>query len=230
MITVIHIHIRTIMIEVSDPARIAQDSFSIIEQELNKLGYTAPAEQQAVLLRIIHSTADFEFAQLFHTSPNAIERCIEVLRAGCSVVTDVNMVRVGVNCSRLQALGSAVRCFVQDKRTIQVAKRKGISKSAAGMRTALQDGQLNNSIVLIGNAPTALFEILRIIKRGEAAPAAVIGVPVGFVNTVESKTALMAVDHVPWITCTGRKGGSSVAVAIINALLRLTSDEEQSAL
>ncbi|GIK36713.1 MAG: precorrin-8X methylmutase [Chloroflexota bacterium] len=208
---------------VQKPALIAAGSFAIIRAELQGAGYHFAPPLAAVVERIIHSTADFDFASITQTSAGAIEAGVQALRSGCPVITDVNMVRVGISAPRLAAWGGTVHCFVADKLTHERAQTAEITRSAMGMRLAAEQGLLEGSIAVVGNAPTALYEVLHWVKQG-IRPALVIGVPVGFVSTVESKEALMQVNTVPWIVTAGRKGGSTVAVAIVNALLRLAGD------
>ena len=133
------------------------------------------------------------------------------------------MVRVGISSPRITHLNSSLHCFVADPDTRQQARAANITRSAMGIRLAAGRGLLDKGIVVIGNAPTALYEIIRLVEEG-LRPALIIGVPVGFVSTVESKNALMKVTSVPWITTVGRKGGSPAAVAIVNALLRLATE------
>jgi precorrin-8X/cobalt-precorrin-8 methylmutase len=212
------------MIEfIQDPASITADSFAIIRAELKAAGYQFDPPLAAVIERIVHSTADFDFAKITQVSPGAIEAGIQALRSGCPIVTDVRMVQVGISAARLAALGGTLHCFVADDLTRQRAQAAQMTRSALGIRLAAEQGLLENSIIAIGNAPTALYEIIHLVGQG-VHPALVIGVPVGFVSTVESKEALMQVARVPWIVTTGRKGGSTVAVAIVNALLRLAAD------
>jgi len=208
---------------IRDPATIAADSFAIIRAELTERGCQFEPSLAAVVERIIHSTADFDFAVITRTSPGAIEAGVRALRAACPVITDVHMVRAGISTLRLAALGGAVHCFVADEVTRQRAQAAQVTRSAIGIRLAAEHGLLTGSIVAIGNAPTALYEVIRCIEEG-LRPALVIGVPVGFVSTAESKEALMQVTEVPWLVTVGRKGGSTVAVAIVNALLRLAGD------
>jgi precorrin-8X/cobalt-precorrin-8 methylmutase len=206
-----------------NPAAIVADSFAIIRAELQAAGYQFDPSLAAVIERIIHSTADFDFAAITQTSPGAIEAGVQALQKGCPVVTDVQMVRAGISVARLTALGGTVHCFVADGMTRQRAQTGQTTRSASGIRLAAEQGLLEGGIVAIGNAPTALYEVIRCIEVG-IRPALVIGVPVGFVSTVESKEALTQVKTVPWLVTTGRKGGSTVAVAVVNALLRLASD------
>jgi precorrin-8X/cobalt-precorrin-8 methylmutase len=206
-----------------NPAAIVADSFAIIRAELQAAGYQFDPPLAAVIERIIHSTADFDFAVLTQTSPGAIEAGVQALQKGCPVVTDVQMVRVGISAARLAALGGTIHCFVADDLIRQRAQAGQTTRSAVGIRLAAEQGLLAGGIMAIGNAPTALYEVIRCIEAG-IRPALVIGVPVGFVSTVESKEALRQITTVPWIVTLGRKGGSTVAVAIVNALLRLASD------
>lgn len=205
------------------PATIAADSFAIIRAELQAAGHYFAPPLAAIVERVIHSTADFDFAGITQTSPGAVEAGTQALRTGCAVITDVNMVRVGISTPRLAALGGTVHCFVATDRTRERAQAAEITRSAMGMRLAAEQGLLEGGLVVVGNAPTALYEVLHWIKAG-IRPALVIGVPVGFVSTVESKEALIQVNTVPWIVTAGRKGGSTVAVAIVNALLRLAGN------
>jgi precorrin-8X/cobalt-precorrin-8 methylmutase len=205
------------------PEAIARDSFALIRQELQAAGYRFAPPLADIVERIIHSTADFDFAELLRLSPGAIEAGLEALRRGCAVVCDVNMVRVGISEPRLAQLGGSLHCFVADPEARQRAEAGGTTRSAAGIRLAAERNLLSGGIIVVGNAPTALFEILNLVAEGHH-PALIVGVPVGFVSTAESKTALMAQTFVPWMVTVGRKGGSPVAVAIVNALLRLAAE------
>jgi precorrin-8X/cobalt-precorrin-8 methylmutase len=204
------------------PADIAHESFTIIRAELASAGYRFDPAMAALIERIIHSTADFEFATITRASPGALEAGLRALQRGRPIVTDVQMVRIGISATRVAALGGTLHCLVADAATRAQAENQGETRSAIGIRRAAEQGLLEDGIVAIGNAPTALYEIIRLVGAG-LRPALVIGVPVGFVNTVESKAALMQLSAVPWIVTVGRKGGSPVAVAILNALLRLAS-------
>jgi precorrin-8X/cobalt-precorrin-8 methylmutase len=203
-------------------------SFTVIREEMQQRGYTFAHPMQAVIERVIHSTADFEFAELLQTSEGAVKAGIAALRHGCPIVTDVNMVRVGINQRRARSLGSGVHCFVGDVAPND-AGLAGLTRSAAGIHMAHEAGLLADAVVVIGNAPTALYAVIDCIEGQGAAPALVVGVPVGFINTAESKQALNLIDAAPWIITSGRKGGSPVAAAIVNALLRLALDETPDA-
>ncbi len=207
----------------NNPQTIASDSFAQIRRELTEAGHHLKSPLADIVERIIHSTADFEFANTTQLSQGAIEAGVQALHAGCAIICDVNMVRVGISQPRIEAFGGYLHCLVAEAETRQRAKEAGITRSAMGIRLAAENGWLDNGLVLIGNAPTALYEVINLVDQG-LRPALIVGVPVGFVSTVESKNALTQVTAVPWITTIGRKGGSPVAVAIVNALLRLAID------
>lgn len=211
------------------PAEIAAQSFAVIRAEMRQMGYKFSAPEQAIVERVIHSTADFEFADLLRFSSNAVAQGTAALQRGAAIVVDVNMVRVGINQRRVQALGSAVHCFVGDV-TAHEASASGLTRTAAALLLAHEKGVLSDAVVVVGNAPTALFTLMDLIDQQQARPALVVGVPVGFINTAESKDAVSRMDAVPWIVTQGRKGGSSVAVAIVNALLRLAHSEPPEAI
>jgi len=206
-----------------NPETIAADSFAFIRQQLQVGKYAFDPPLAAVVERVIHSTADFEFAELTCASENAVMAGARALRSGCTVVTDVHMVRVGISARRLEELGGAVHCFVAEDEVRTRAMAANTTRSAMGLRMAAERGLLTGGIIAIGNAPTALYEVVRLVEEG-LRPALIVGVPVGFVGTLESKTALMRLTSVPWIVTAGFKGGSTVAVAIVNALLRLAVD------
>lgn len=204
------------------PIDITRESFRIIQHEMKP--HTFSPEQHAVVMRIIHATADFDFQDIIRFHPDALGEGIAAFRRNAPITVDVRMVAVGVSRSILATLGDSLICEIGNPDVATMAKDLGITRSAAAMRYSTE--YLNGGIVAIGNAPTALFEVLRLIEEEGIRPALLIGVPVGFVNTVESKAALLQVD-VPYITTVGRKGGSTVAVAILNALLRLAVGKEQ---
>jgi precorrin-8X/cobalt-precorrin-8 methylmutase len=215
--------------ETRTPESIAADSFTIIRRHLDAQGYTFDPPTLALVERIIHSTADFEFAELVRSSPGAIEIGVQSLRTGCAVLTDVHMVRVGISAQRLGALGGALHCLIDDDEVRARAAAEGSTRSTQSMRLAAERGLLTGSIIAIGNAPTALYEVIRLVREG-ARPALVVGVPVGFVGTAESKAALMELTSIPWIVTQGFKGGSTIAVAAVNALLRLATDASNAEL
>jgi precorrin-8X/cobalt-precorrin-8 methylmutase len=201
--------------------RIEDRSFAIIDEEAGEHGF-ADAEWQ-VVRRVIHATADFEFTSLMRLHPEAIARGTAALRGGCPVVVDVKMIGVGLNEERLAAYGCKVHCFISDDDVIRDAKAAGSTRAIEAMRKAHRLGLLDGAIVAVGNAPTALIELVRLAREEAARPALVLGVPVGFVSAAESKVALLE-SGVPSIVARGRKGGSPIAVAILHALLLLSTE------
>lgn len=200
---------------ITDPGAIEKRSMELIAPYLSRFTLT-PAEVK-VYSRIIHAAGDPDYADVVRIHPEAISAGLQAFKSGCSVYCDVEMVRTGINKRRLAAMGGAVHCLIADEKVAQTAKTLGITRSMAAMRTF--GGLLDHSIVAIGNAPTALFEVLNLIKTTGIKPALIIGVPVGFVGASESKDLLAASSPVPYITVTGNKGGSPIAAAITNSLL-----------
>lgn len=199
---------------------IEDGSFAIIDAEIGPHDF-APGEWQ-VVRRVIHSTADFEFKSLMAFSPGAIDAGVRALRGGRPLVVDVKMISVGLNEQRLSSYGCNVHSFISDEDVIRDATAKNTTRAIESMKKAHRLGLLDGAIVAIGNAPTALLEVLRLVREEGARPALAIGVPVGFVSAAESKDALIASD-VPFIAARGRKGGSPIAVAIVHALLMLAA-------
>ncbi|HMJ50665.1 MAG TPA: precorrin-8X methylmutase [Polyangiaceae bacterium] len=200
---------------------IEDKSFAIIDDEAGAHGY-APPEWQ-VVRRIIHATADFEFKSLVRLHPQAIAAGVRALRSGATVLVDVRMIEAGLNADRLRAYGCAVVNYISDDDVIASAKANNSTRAIEAMQKAHRLGKLDGSIVAIGNAPTALLEVVRLVREQEARPALVIGVPVGFVSAAESKAAALGLP-VPFIVTEGRKGGSPIAVAILHALLLLSAE------
>jgi precorrin-8X/cobalt-precorrin-8 methylmutase len=199
---------------------IEDGSFAIIDQEVGVHGFTP--EQWQVVRRVIHATADFEFKELMRFHADAVQAGIDALRGGCPIVVDVKMISAGLNEARLSAYGCTTHCFISDEDVIAGAKSANSTRAVEAMRKALRRGVLNGAIVAIGNAPTGLLEIVRLVEEEGASPALVIGVPVGFVSAAESKEAALRL-RTPHIVAWGRKGGSPIAVAIIHALLLLSA-------
>lgn len=198
---------------------------SIIAKELEERGIVLPRENQAVVRRVIHTTADFDYAENLRFTPDAVTLITEALRKGAVIVTDTNMARSGVSRPSLAKLGGEVLCYMADPQVAAAAKENGTTRAVASMHHAAEVHP--NAVFAIGNAPTALFALCDRMETTSFRPAAVIGVPVGFVNVVESKERLMEVCTrlgVPAIAAMGRKGGSSVAAAICNALLYTAAD------
>lgn len=202
-----------------DPLEIERRSFSIIDAEVGQHRYDD--RQWPIVRRIIHTTADFDFAAITCFAPQAVAAGIAALRRGEKALCDTNMVRAGVNKARLAGFGSELLCHVADPEIAEMAHRQGVTRSLLAMRRGVAEGC---GIFLIGNAPTALFALLDLVRSGQAKPALVVGVPVGFVGAAEAKEALIA-SGLPFISCRGRKGGSAIAAAIFNALMLLAAAE-----
>ena len=197
---------------------------SIIEAELKERGIALQPATAAVVKRVIHTTADFEYAETLCFTPDAVALGVQALRRGVPIVTDTNMARAGISKPSLQKLGTQVYCFMAEEAVAQQARKNGTTRAVAAMRHAAET--LPGALLAVGNAPTALLEIADLIEGG-LRPALVVGVPVGFVNVVESKYRLMQICEaagVPAIAAMGRKGGSNVAAAICNALLYTALD------
>ena len=200
---------------------IEDESFAIIDAEVGPHSY--PHSEWQVVRRVIHATADFEFARLMAFGNGGVRSGIAALMRGCPVIVDVKMVAVGLNEQRLAAYGCQVHSFISDPDVIRIATERNSTRAIESMRKAGRLGLLDGAVIAIGNAPTALLEVLRLVREEAARPALVIGVPVGFVSAAESKDALIA-SAVPFIAARGRKGGSTIAVAILHALLYLSLD------
>ena len=201
------------------PADIERTSLAIITEELSRMGLTLPEDTAPVVKRVIHTTADFDYAQNLRFTPGAVVAGIAALRSGTPIVTDTTMALAGISKPGLAKLGTTALCYVADPEVAAAAKQQGTTRAVAAVHTAA--AAYPGAILAVGNAPTALLTIADQIEAG-LRPALVIGVPVGFVNVVESKERLFAVcqEHgVPAIAAMGRKGGSTVAAAICNALV-----------
>ena len=201
------------------PADIERTSISIITRELDELGLTPPPETAAVVKRVIHTTADFDYAKNLRFTSGAVQAAVRALQRGAVIVTDTNMALAGISRPGLAKLGCEALCYMADPAVAEAAKQAGTTRAVAAMHRAAREHP--GAILAVGNAPTALLTIAEEIEAG-LRPALVIGVPVGFVNVVESKETLFAIceQHgVPAIAAMGRKGGSNVAAAICNALV-----------
>ena len=202
---------------ITQPMEIENRSFEIIFPYIKNLNLRE--DEIKIYSRIIHAAGDVEYAPIIKISETAIESAKEAILRGANIFTDVEMVRTGINKRALKKFGGEVFCKVADDDVKEIAANEKITRSMAAMR--MFGEKLNGAIVAIGNAPTALFEVLRLIKEENILPAVVIGVPVGFVGAADSKAELRAQDKVPFITVTGTKGGSPIAVAAVNAVLYL---------
>lgn len=200
---------------IKKPMEIENRSMEIIAPHLQ--GLNLSDEQVKVYSRIIHAAGDVEYAPIIRLHPNLIDAAKKALQAGCNIYTDVEMVRTGINKRKLASFGGQVFCKVSDPEIAKIAKEQGITRSMAAMRSFGQD--MNGAVIAIGNAPTALFEVLRMVKEENLRPAAIVGIPVGFVGAADSKAELAANNIVPYATVEGTKGGSPIAAAVVNAIM-----------
>lgn len=196
------------------PEEIERRSMEIIEKEMPEGKWTLG--ERLVVKRCIHASADFDYASHLYFSPGAVQRALEILKSGASLVTDTNMAAAGINKRALGRLGGTLHCFMADEDVAREARERGITRAAVSMERA---AKLTEPVIfVIGNAPTALIWLYDMIQAGQVSPAFIIAVPVGFVNVVESKERIKQTD-VPCIVAEGRKGGSNIAAAICNALM-----------
>ncbi len=197
------------------PMEIEQKSFEIITSEMGN--HNVLPENELVLKRVIHTSADFDYMENLVFSEGAVASGIAALKAGVTIITDTNMAKSGVNKTIMAKLGGKVECFVADEDVAKEAKERGVTRSIVAMEKAVS--MYPNGIFVMGNAPTALIRLLELVKEGKANPSLVVGVPVGFVNVVESKDMIIEYGKLPYIIAKGRKGGSNVAAAICNAMI-----------
>lgn len=202
---------------ITQPMEIESRSFEIIFPYVR--GLNLREDELKIYSRIIHAAGDVEYAPIIKISATAIESAKAAIKRGANIFTDVEMVRTGINKRTLKKFGGEVFCKVADEEVREVAAREQITRSMAAMRSFGES--LNGAVVAIGNAPTALFEVLRLVAEENISPAVIVGVPVGFVGAADSKAELLAQEKVPYITVTGTKGGSPIAVAAVNAILYL---------
>ena len=208
------------MIEHIKPQDIEARSFEIIAMELSDRGIVLDAEKDPVIRRAIHTSADFDYAHTLCFSEEAVRIAKELLREGADIVTDTNMALTGINKKCLAVYGGSVRCYMADETVAAEAGKRGVTRASVSMEHAARDAEASGrkTIFAIGNAPTALITLREMYDEGIFAPDFVIGVPVGFVNVVEAKELILETG-IPHIINRGRKGGSNVAAAIVNALL-----------
>lgn len=203
------------------PQQIEDLSFKIIEEEAGDHGFDD--QQWPIVRRVIHTSADFEYIQTIRFSEKAIEKGIQAIKSGCRIFTDTNMARVGIRKKEISEYGGQVDCLIAEATVAEKAKLDGTTRALAAVDMACE--KIDGGIYVVGNAPTALLRLIELIRDKKASPALVIGFPVGFVNAAESKAELLGVD-IPFITNVGRKGGSNVAAAIVNALC-IMADKNQ---
>ncbi|MBQ6006172.1 MAG: precorrin-8X methylmutase [Selenomonadaceae bacterium] len=200
---------------IKNPVAIEDRSMEIIAPHLAGLDLTD--DEKKIYSRIIHASGDVDYAPIIKIHPEAIAAAKAALLRGANIFTDVEMVRRGISIRTFTKFGGEIFCKVSDVDVREFAKREDITRSMAAMR--IFGKRLDGEIVAIGNAPTALFEVLRLVREENIKPAVIIGVPVGFVGAAEAKAQLAAQNEIPYITVAGTKGGSSIAVAAVNAIL-----------
>ena len=209
-----------VQLENVKPMDIEKRSFAIITEEL---GYELPEDKAPIIKRCIHTSADFDYAQNLMFSDDVVEKALKALKNGACIVTDTQMAKAGINKKALQKFGGEVYCFMSDEEVAEIARKNGTTRATASMDKA---AALQKPLIFaIGHAPTALVRLYELIEDGKLQPELIIGVPVGFVNVVQSKELIMQAD-VPYIVAKGRKGGSNIAACICNALLYMAGGRE----
>ena len=204
------------------PADIEKRSFEIITEELGDRILLPGTEP--IVKRCIHTSADFDYADNLVFSENAVERALDAIRNGASIVTDTQMGRSGINKKRLARYGGQVYCFMSDEDVAEAASLGGTTRASASMDKAAELYKEEKLIFAVGNAPTALVRLYELVTEGVLKPELIIGVPVGFVNVVQSKELILGLKETPYIVARGRKGGSNIAACICNALLYMLDD------
>ncbi len=204
------------------PQDIEKRSFEILSAELEQMGIVIPKEQELITKRVIHTSADFEYAHTLTFSENAVDAAKKLLENGADIVTDTNMALAGINKKVLEKLGGQAHCYMAEEDVARIARQRQVTRAVVSMEKA---AKLDKPVIFaVGNAPTALLELYDMYVKNIFRPAFIIGVPVGFVNVVAAKERILSTD-IPYIINRGRKGGSNVAAAICNALLyQISSD------
>lgn len=200
---------------IKQPMEIENKSMKIIAPHLD--GLNLNEEETKVYSRMIHASGDVGYAEVIRMSKDAIDAIRNALLKGANIYTDVEMVRTGINKKAFNRYGGKINCLISDPEIAEKAKAEGITRAMASMRHFGKE--LDGAIVAVGNAPTALFEVLRMAREENIRPAAIVGIPVGFVGAADSKAELAAYGEIPYVTVEGTKGGSPIAASVINAVL-----------
>jgi len=200
---------------IQDPEEIERKSFEMIAEALGEKNGTGV--KMDMIKRVIHTTGDFDFGDLLHFKAGVEDKLLDAFRHGATIISDTNMIKAGISKTLADKLGIRLECFVGSEEAQKVAREKGITRSMANMDMAAKIP--GRKVFVIGNAPTALYRIMELVEAGDLVADAVIGVPVGFVGAAESKEALWATE-IPSVISRGRKGGSTIGVAMVNAVLR----------
>ena len=204
--------------------KIYDTSMSLIRPEIKDILAKSPKNHIPIIERVVHTTADPEFAKLLVISDKAVDAGVAAIKAGAKIVTDVKMIKAGINEARVKKFGGKILTYIDDPRATKMANDEAITRSTAAMRLAVEDG-VSGAIFLIGNAPTAAFELARAVEAGTAKPALIVATEVGYVGAAESKEVISKLP-IPYIIVKGRKGGSTIAVAIFNALLAMAETQK----
>ena len=202
------------------PNEIEKLSFSLIDKEAGPHSFTSL--EWRVVRRMIHTSADFDYLQTVRFGNDPITSSIQAIKKGCVLFTDTEMVKAGIRKKDLEKFGCTITCYMNDREVAAMAQSRGTTRALESVTKAAPD--LNGSIYVIGNAPTALLHLIELIQKGRSAPTAIIGFPVGFVNAAESKALLEKV-NIPYVTNVGRKGGSNIAASVVNALVLLAMEQ-----
>lgn len=210
----------------ADLHNIYDKSMQLIRPEIKEALEKAPKKNVPIIERVVHTTADPEFAKLLIIHEDAVDAGVAAIKAGAKVITDVKMVKAGINEARVRRFGGKTLTYIDDPRAVKMAENESITRAAASMRLAVEEGA-DGAVFLIGNAPTAAFELADLVKKGKAKPALIVATPVGYIGAAESKNVIATL-HVPYVTNRGKKGGSPVAVAVFNALLGLAEGKQRS--
>lgn len=203
------------------PDEIEALSFKIIDKEAGQHHFST--DQWQIVRRMIHTSADFEYMKSVRFHPKAISAGTTAILQGRNIVTDTNMAKAGIRQNQLKQFNVSVECFMADRNVIETAKKTGKTRAQIAVDLAVSD--MEKGIYVIGNAPTALLRLIELLKEKKVKPALIIGLPVGFVNAQESKAALMEMDY-PFISNTGRKGGSNIAASVVNALIKMVLSQQ----
>ena len=203
------------------PMDIEKQSFAIIEKELTT---DIPSEYKPIVKRVIHTTADFSYETSMVFSDGVIEESLNAIAEGLDIVTDTNMAKSGINHKMAEKFGCSLNCYMADEYVAKEAARREVTRATVSVEKAAKDNP--GCIMVVGNAPTALMRIRELYEEGVFKPRLVIGVPVGFVNVVEAKEEIIE-SGMPYIVARGRKGGSNVAAAIMNALFYMAADDDK---
>ena len=215
---------------IQQPQAIEAKSFDIISEIIAETRpdyrFASPLHE-AIIKRVIHTTADFDWLDILWFSPDALIALSEALSRPCTLYTDTTMALSGINKILLARFGGECRCYISDPRVVREAQSRGMTRSMAAVDIAVQEP--GEKVFVFGNAPTALFRLLELLYEGAPRPALIVGMPVGFVSAAESKDLMATVPEVPWIVIRGRKGGSTLVVAALHALLALAEARQKQA-